>query len=148
MRPRIWIAGIVLVLLLLGLTVLLVVDFPVTRQPAQRSALGRQLIGAWVAVPPEESLQRSVLTFHPDGWATSWQRYGNQPPQEYYAKWHIEGSSVVYQETRKGLWGAAKQLLDAQPREKMKILSISDTELRLGQPGSPLVFRRGVADDE
>ena len=96
---------------------------------------------------PEDSLQRSVLTFHPDGWATIWQRYGNQPPQEYYGKWHMEGSSVVYQETRKGLWGVATRLLDAQPRKEMKILFISDTELRIGHPESPLVFRRGVADE-
>lgn len=144
----IWTGCGFLVLLLLCLISLLVIDFRITRRPAPQSAIDRQLVGRWVMVQPEGSLQNSVLIFHPDGWVTSRQQYGNRRPEEYHARWHTEGSTVVYQETQKGLWSAAMQLLDRQPREELKIVSISDSELRLGQSDAPIVFLRSRPEDE
>jgi hypothetical protein len=88
-----------------------------------------------------------VLTFESDGRLTSVDLSDQSGIvlQDRVATWHVDGQMVVFRKHRPGI----ASLLDAipgvgPPEERIPILSVSDDELLVGNPATPMTYKRAT----
>ena len=143
-RPNLHKSCLVCVVLFTAVAVSCLVVSLVPSPPNRaRPSARHPLVGTWT--PARSGPPTTVLDIRADGAAsrTDFQNASGANPDTFTIRWRVEGDAFVFREDARGMLGKVEQLAGGGPREeRIPILSISDDELKFGDPKSPIVYRR------
>ena len=143
-RPNLPKICLVCVVLLAAVTVGCLVVWLVPSRPNRARPPARHpLVGTWTRArsgPPT-----AILDIRADGTAsrTDFQNASGANPVTVTMRWRVEGDTFVFQMDARSVLGKLQQLAGGRTSEEhIPILSISDDEIKFGDPKSPVVYRR------
>ena len=135
---------LVCVVLLAAVAVCCLVVWLVPSRPNRaRPSARHPLVGTWT--PAGSGPPTTILDIRADGTAsrTDFQNASGANPVTFTMRWRVEGDTFVFEMDARSVLGKLQQLAGGgPPGERIPILSISEDELKFGDPKSPIVYRR------
>ena len=143
-RPNLPKICLVCVVLLAAVTVGCLVVWLVPSRPNRARPPARHpLVGTWTRArsgPPT-----AILDIRADGTAsrTDFQNASGANPVTFTMRWRVEGDTFIFEIDARSVLGKLQQLAGGgPPGERIPILSVSEDEIKFGDPKSPTVFQR------